>query len=247
MKGSGAAMPDKEDVATDNQIVPDAMGARLAKGGAAAGADGASSQPDASTSSPVDSEREDLCVDAAVAKEEADARAARERAAARAKPAQELSKEKLQKLDALLDKATMYSQFLVEQVNSVQDQWDQVRATQPATLAHLTPLFKCTTPQATPPFARVQPDDDDAAVGDKRKKGGAGSQAKRRKADGGAKSRTQSLVPLIEGELRDYQLRGVSWLISLWTNGMNGILADQMVRLLKSHIQCAACGSWNLS
>jgi ATP-dependent DNA helicase len=35
-------------------------------------------------------------------------------------------------------------------------------------------------------------------------------------------------VPQIQGELRSYQLRGVAWLISLWTNGMNGILADQM-------------------
>jgi hypothetical protein len=38
----------------------------------------------------------------------------------------------------------------------------------------------------------------------------------------------QALLPLIEGELRDYQLKGVRWLISLWQNGLNGILADQM-------------------
>jgi len=36
------------------------------------------------------------------------------------------------------------------------------------------------------------------------------------------------MFPLINGELRDYQLKGVTWLISLWSNGMNGILADQM-------------------
>jgi hypothetical protein len=67
-------------------------------------------------------------VDEAVFKEEEAARSAREKAAAQAKPAQELSKEKLQKLDQLLDRATMYSQFLGEQVNSVQDQWEQVSA-----------------------------------------------------------------------------------------------------------------------
>lgn len=38
----------------------------------------------------------------------------------------------------------------------------------------------------------------------------------------------QTLIPLIEGELRDYQLAGVTWLISLYQNGLNGILADQM-------------------
>lgn len=126
--GSGATMPDKEDIATENQMASATRTAQVGKGGADAAAGEGTSQLEASTSSPADSEREDLCVDAAVAKEEAAARAARERAAARAKPAQELSKEKLQKLDALLDKATMYSQFLVEQVNSVQDQWDTVCA-----------------------------------------------------------------------------------------------------------------------
>ena len=35
-------------------------------------------------------------------------------------------------------------------------------------------------------------------------------------------------MPLIQGELRDYQLQGVRWMISLWNNGLNGILADQM-------------------
>lgn len=38
----------------------------------------------------------------------------------------------------------------------------------------------------------------------------------------------QELLPLLQGELRDYQLRGVKWLVSLWQNGLNGILADEM-------------------
>lgn len=38
----------------------------------------------------------------------------------------------------------------------------------------------------------------------------------------------QAMLPLIKGEMRDYQLRGVRWLISLYQNGLNGILADQM-------------------
>lgn len=37
------------------------------------------------------------------------------------------------------------------------------------------------------------------------------------------------LVPLlIGGRLRSYQMKGVKWMISLWQNGLNGILADQM-------------------
>ena len=33
---------------------------------------------------------------------------------------------------------------------------------------------------------------------------------------------------MLKTELRDYQLKGVNWLISLYQNGLNGILADQM-------------------
>ncbi len=35
------------------------------------------------------------------------------------------------------------------------------------------------------------------------------------------------------GEMRDYQVRGLNWMISLYENGINGILADEMVRKLK--------------
>jgi hypothetical protein len=31
------------------------------------------------------------------------------------------------------------------------------------------------------------------------------------------------------GEMRDYQVRGLNWMINLYENGINGILADEMV------------------
>lgn len=34
------------------------------------------------------------------------------------------------------------------------------------------------------------------------------------------------------GTLRDYQVRGLNWMISLYENGVNGILADEMVKKL---------------
>ena len=34
------------------------------------------------------------------------------------------------------------------------------------------------------------------------------------------------------GKLRDYQIRGLNWMISLFENGINGILADEMVSVL---------------
>ncbi|XP_071708514.1 ATP-dependent DNA helicase DDM1 [Rutidosis leptorrhynchoides] len=44
-----------------------------------------------------------------------------------------------------------------------------------------------------------------------------------------AEKEQADLVPLLTGgKLKSYQLKGVKWLISLWQNGLNGILADQM-------------------
>jgi SWI/SNF-related matrix-associated actin-dependent regulator of chromatin subfamily A member 5 len=32
----------------------------------------------------------------------------------------------------------------------------------------------------------------------------------------------------VKGEMRDYQIQGLNWLIKLYDNGINGILADEM-------------------
>lgn len=37
---------------------------------------------------------------------------------------------------------------------------------------------------------------------------------------------------IMNGELRDYQVRGLNWMISLYEHGINGILADEMVRFI---------------
>ena len=48
----------------------------------------------------------------------------------------------------------------------------------------------------------------------------------------------------IQGKMRDYQLAGLNWLIRLYENGINGILADEMVGSRCwpqiNHIQVAA-------
>ena len=36
--------------------------------------------------------------------------------------------------------------------------------------------------------------------------------------------------------MRDYQVRGLNWMISLYENGINGILADEMVSSLFSRV-----------
>lgn len=38
----------------------------------------------------------------------------------------------------------------------------------------------------------------------------------------------ESTPEYMNGEMRDYQLRGLNWLITLYENGINGILGDEM-------------------
>lgn len=38
------------------------------------------------------------------------------------------------------------------------------------------------------------------------------------------------------GTMREYQLQGLNWLIHLYDNGINGILADEMVR--RADVRC---------
>lgn len=40
--------------------------------------------------------------------------------------------------------------------------------------------------------------------------------------------RFEESPPYINGEMRDYQIRGLNWMISLYENNINGILADEM-------------------
>ena len=45
--------------------------------------------------------------------------------------------------------------------------------------------------------------------------------------------------------MRDYQVRGLNWMIDLFHNGINGILADEMVCSVCvcacAHVDVAAC------
>lgn len=44
------------------------------------------------------------------------------------------------------------------------------------------------------------------------------------------------LLDIKNGKMRDYQVRGLNWMISLYENGINGILADEMVPTLTCNI-----------
>lgn len=108
-----------------------------------------------------------------------------------------LDQAKFSQLEALLNRSQMYTQFLTEQISTVEEKHQE--AAEAAA---------------------------EQKAGRKRGRGGSAAAAKKAKPDLGAL--TQEMCPGFKGALRDYQLKGVKWLISLWSNGLNGILADQM-------------------
>jgi ATP-dependent DNA helicase len=106
----------------------------------------------------------------------------------------DLDEGKFTNLNALLDQTTIYSKFLSEQMEGLDE--EEERANKPAKKKAKTEA---------------------KANG----KGGDGAGA-------AALTDTQKLLPMMTVDMRDYQLKGVRWLIALYQNGLNGILADQM-------------------
>ncbi len=152
-----------------------------------------------------ETEIEDALVREDMIEEEKRAREERERAAAAAAAADPsdpvdvvLDDSKFAQLDRLLNQSQMYTKFLSEQMTTAEE-----RATEEAEAGA-------------------------AGAGGKRKsKGGRAAPKKKHRGDAPPEV-TAELCPGFTGSLRDYQLKGVKWLISLYQNGLNGILADQM-------------------
>ncbi|CAL5223570.1 g6105 [Coccomyxa viridis] len=153
-----------------------------------------------------DSEAGQMAAPDELAREEADLRAQREEGAKKAlkdalvpQEQSALDSSRYDQLDKLLNQTGMYTTFLSEQLQAMDDQM----------------------------FAETE-----AAAGQKRKAGKQGGRTRKKGAaaqtTAGSKKVQQELVPLIKGDLRPYQLKGIKWMVSLWNNGLNGILADQM-------------------
>ncbi|XP_020247476.1 ATP-dependent DNA helicase DDM1 isoform X1 [Asparagus officinalis] len=143
---------------------------------------------------------------------------------------------KFDKLDELLTQTQLYSEFLLEKMDDITAQNSAVKVEEEV--------------------EEDSPKEEDAPKGKKGRKRKAANKASKyntRKAktavaamltrshetiapedaclteeERAAKEQAE-LVPLLTGgKLKNYQIKGVKWLISLWQNGLNGILADQM-------------------
>ncbi|PWZ40600.1 hypothetical protein Zm00014a_011700 [Zea mays] len=130
------------------------------------------------------------------------------------------------KLDELLTKTQLFSEFLLENMDRIADESVETQAEQPQ--VEEKKKGRGRKRKAKPQY------------NDKKAKTAVAAMLTRSREERLAEDSTLSeeerwekeqanLVPLLTGgKLKSYQIKGVKWLISLWQNGLNGILADQM-------------------
>lgn len=158
-----------------------------------------------------DSDEAANCAEEIYLKEEEKLRAGREKEAERQKAVLKdvftgqaaLDQGRFSRLDELLKHANMYTEFLNENLrdqDKAQDE-EQENASHPDTAAQSGTKRKAGRPARAPAKRSKQHD------------------PQREEFEG------QSLL---QASLRDYQVKGIRWLISLYRNGISGILADQM-------------------
>ncbi|KAM0825579.1 hypothetical protein ACQ4PT_069455 [Festuca glaucescens] len=174
-------------------------------------------------------EEEELCQARLKAEEEEEARKREEAARQAVDP-----KARFNKLDELLTQTQLYSEFLLEKMDQITD-------------VHSTPKKAVEIKKEEEPVeeqkkgrGRKRKSNAKPQYNDKKAKTAVAAMLTRKREDGAAEDGTlteeekweqeqANLVPLLTGgKLKSYQIKGVKWLISLWQNGLNGILADQM-------------------
>ncbi|KAG8062399.1 hypothetical protein GUJ93_ZPchr0003g17319 [Zizania palustris] len=133
------------------------------------------------------------------------------------------------KLDELLTQTQLYSEFLLEKMEQIADV-ESVEAQ-----AEVEPVQEKKKGRGRKRKATSAP-----KYNDKKAKTAVAAMLTRSREDCSPDDCTlteeerwekeqANLVPLMTGgKLKSYQIKGVKWLISLWQNGLNGILADQM-------------------
>jgi len=136
-------------------------------------------------------------------------------------------KARYSKLDELLTKTQLYSEFLLEKMDKIADEVEPQ--------GEESPVEEKKKGRGRKRKAKAAPQ-----YNDKKAKTAVAAMLTRSREDRLADDSTLSeeekctkeqanLVPLMTGgKLKSYQIKGVKWLISLWQNGLNGILADQM-------------------
>ena len=132
--------------------------------------------------------------------------------------------ESSDQLDILLKKAESYSHFILENQKRSTQLLQQSQSKKSSTKdidTNNSSVNKKSTPSSTRKSKkRALVDADDSKEVMENLPGSADKE--------NIKSKFHQPANLIGGQLMPYQLEGLQWLLSLWENGLNGILADEM-------------------
>ncbi|CAM6104913.1 unnamed protein product [Calypogeia fissa] len=134
-----------------------------------------------------------------------------------------------QKLDTLLSKTQLYSEFLLEKMDKIalvtEEPEEPVkkgrgggRGVKRKAAAASPRLSTRSTTDSCPVLADLQEDSNVDGLDDEFLT----------EEELVAKEQKKIIPLLTGGTLKPFQLKGIKWMISLWQNGLNGILADQM-------------------
>uniref|UniRef100_A0A1J3JV51 ATP-dependent DNA helicase DDM1 n=1 Tax=Noccaea caerulescens TaxID=107243 RepID=A0A1J3JV51_NOCCA len=138
--------------------------------------------------------------------------------------APDLNDMQFNKLDELLTQTQLYSEFLLEKMeditkNGIEGESQKAEPEKSGRGRKRKATSQCNTNKAKRAVA---------AMISRSKEGDETPNSDLTEEERVLKEQSE-LVPLLTGgKLKSYQLKGVKWLISLWQNGLNGILADQM-------------------
>ncbi|KAL8123801.1 ATP-dependent DNA helicase DDM1 [Apium graveolens] len=140
------------------------------------------------------------------------------------KEAPQLNDSQFSKLDELLTQTHLYTKFLLEKMdditaNGVEEDSKDVKPNKKGRGGKRKAASNYNTRKAKRAVAAMLSRSEDTTASD---------DPSLTKEESIEKEQAE-LVPLLTGgKLKPYQIKGVKWMISLWQNGLNGILADQM-------------------
>ncbi|XP_027361856.1 ATP-dependent DNA helicase DDM1 [Abrus precatorius] len=147
---------------------------------------------------------------------------------AQCEEATDLSDTQFNKLDELLTQTKLYSEFLLEKMDDItltmdgqenMDEESKPAAKKRSRGSKRKAASQCNTRKAKRAVAAMLT----------RSKESERTEDMNMSEEERIEKEQKELMPLLTGgKLKPYQLKGVKWLISLWQNGLNGILADQM-------------------
>ncbi|OAY70014.1 ATP-dependent DNA helicase DDM1 [Ananas comosus] len=132
------------------------------------------------------------------------------------------------KLDELLTQTQLYSEFLLEKMDDISLNGAESKAEEEEGEEKVKKRGRGRKRKAASQYNTRKAKTAVAAMLTRSREAVSLEDASLTEEERAAKEQAE-LVPLMTGgKLKSYQIKGVKWLISLWQNGLNGILADQM-------------------